>query len=182
MAPRVHFTRRTVFLGRGVSNPYAATPVVDGTPVTPAMDNNGVLFFRNAPLNANGILPGGAPATRFITSNPGAGVVASASLAASGGINPAKNVPVLLDFACGDTAATGRQIVVLRDGASGVGTVLWVAELGPNAANVSEHHSIVIPQGIAVAGSTNTAMTLEFTAAPAGTGFQSVTLWGYFGT
>lgn len=73
------------------------------------------------------------------------------------------------------TAAQGQIDVLLRDGATGAGTVLWstrIAALAGTSVNVSL-------AGLNIAGSVNTAMTLEFAAAPAATNFAGVALTAY---
>lgn len=181
--PRIQFTRRTLILVRAILNPYTGNTVLDGTPVTPSADNFGVLYTRSPPANgATGILQGQKPATRQANSNPAVATQATASLAASGGVNPAANIAVLISWACGDTAASGKQTVNLRDGASGLGTILWTKEVGPLPANGYAQETIVIPVNLGMPGTNNTAMTLEFAAAPSATGFQSVAIFGEYVT
>lgn len=65
--------------------------------------------------------------------------------------------------------------IALRDGASGAGTILWQKQyiLAVGAVldvNISD---------LALPGTTNTAMTLEFSGAPAATNLESVELTGY---
>lgn len=66
-------------------------------------------------------------------------------------------------------------VATLRDGATGAGTILWqerfIALAGTRVGIDRNNLNIV--------GSVNTAMTLEFTAAPAGTDFETVNLNGY---
>jgi hypothetical protein len=73
------------------------------------------------------------------------------------------------------TAAQGQIIVNLRDGATGVGTILWSAQFAL-AAGTSDRLPLT---GLNIVGSANTAMTLETAAAPAATNFASVALSGY---
>ncbi len=65
--------------------------------------------------------------------------------------------------------------VVLRDGGAGAGTVLWSTRLNASAGfAISQNLS-----GLNIVGSANTAMTLEFTAAPTATNFAGVSMTGY---
>ena len=65
--------------------------------------------------------------------------------------------------------------VVVRDGATGVGTILWqdriIAPIGTDGR--------VSVQGLNIVGSAATAMTIEFTAAPAATDFETISGTGY---
>lgn len=63
---------------------------------------------------------------------------------------------------------------VLRNGATGAGTILWTAKLS-NLANTSVPFSATVN----IAGSKNTAMTLESTAAPAASSHVTVAMDGY---
>lgn len=72
------------------------------------------------------------------------------------------------------TAAQGQIDVLLRDGATGAGTVLWSARL---AAAAGTGQTVVL-NGLNIVGSAATAMTLEFAAAPAATNFAGVALSG----
>ncbi len=65
--------------------------------------------------------------------------------------------------------------VVLRDGATGAGTVLWSGRYtGPAGTTIH-----VERDGLNLVGSVNTAMTMEFVAAPGAGDFQTVTLNGF---
>lgn len=77
-------------------------------------------------------------------------------------------------LACGATAQTPIQ-VVLRDGLTGVGAVLWSAFL---AAPVDGSGLICIT-GIGIPGTAGNAMTLEFTAAGVAASEEAVTMTGY---
>ena len=77
-------------------------------------------------------------------------------------------------IACVGTA-TGVEVVVLRDGATGAGTVLWS---GLVSAPINSSNIITIG-GLNIHGTKNTAMTLEFVAAGATSSFESVAMTGY---
>lgn len=65
--------------------------------------------------------------------------------------------------------------VLLRDGATGAGTVLWSTRVSaPAGGNVQVQIS-----GLNIVGSAATAMTLEFSAAPVATNFEGVAMTGY---
>jgi hypothetical protein len=175
--PRAHLTRRTIMLVRSTSAPYGgANGIVDGTPLTLACDNFGVLYTQPAPVGPSKPSNVPVPASQFATATPAVATVASASVAASG-INPFHNVASTLSWSWGDTAAVaGFIVLVLRDGASGVGPILWSKTLGPFPAGTMIAGDITFSDNGAPFGSTATAMTLEFLAAPSATGRQSVSL------
>jgi hypothetical protein len=75
-------------------------------------------------------------------------------------------------------AAVGAQaaelVFVLRDGASGAGTILWTAGF---VAAATVAHNLTI-SGLNIKGTRGTAMTLETTAAPAATNLAKVSMTG----
>jgi hypothetical protein len=78
-------------------------------------------------------------------------------------------------MAVGATPQTLIQ-VNLRDGISGVGTILWSMSI-VLAAN--EQEKLFSISGLSIIGTVNTAMTLEFSAAGVANSVQSVALTGY---
>lgn len=62
----------------------------------------------------------------------------------------------------------------MRDGASGAGTILWS---GAVAAPANGSETIAIP--LSIAGSANTAMTIEFSAAGVAASLEAVSMTGY---
>ncbi len=66
-------------------------------------------------------------------------------------------------------------VVNLRDGASGAGTILWSGRFTAPAGTTV----VFARENLNIFGTVNTAMTMEFAAAPAGTDFQNVALNGY---
>lgn len=80
-------------------------------------------------------------------------------------------------FCCAAADVATGAILRLRDGATGAGTVLrsWRLHV-MNAAGDTLQVDIA---GLDITGSVNTAMTLEFAAAPGAASFQSVGLGGY---
>lgn len=77
-------------------------------------------------------------------------------------------------IACGSTAQA-PVFVYLRDGASGVGTIIWAAAIAAPANGVGG----VCISDLNIVGSANTAMTLEFSAAGVTSSQEAVTLSGY---
>lgn len=77
---------------------------------------------------------------------------------------------------------TAPYQVVLRDGATGAGTVLWSSLAGQLSGASSRWTDHIQLSGLSIVGSANTAMTLEFTTAAAGgstTTQMQVALQGY---
>lgn len=66
--------------------------------------------------------------------------------------------------------------VVVRDGASGAGPILWADQLFAPAAGSKDRVTLT---GLNIIGSAATAMTLEFIAAPGATNFEAVAATGY---
>lgn len=107
--------------------------------------------------------------------NPAVGVRATTTKAA-GGVG-VKHVcrAISWTIACAATPQAAVMIIALRDGATGVGAVLFVKQVilpanGQWEGNLTD---------LEIIGSDNTAMTLEFVAAGVADAFQSVSLSGY---
>lgn len=114
----------------------------------------------------------GSPGEWAINHAPAANTVATISRAAV-----ANSVHICRGFSVSinAVAAIAAPLVVnLRDGATGAGTILWTERL---MAPVGTTFTIT-REGLNIVGSTNTAMTLEFTAAPGATNFENVNLNG----
>lgn len=109
-----------------------------------------------------------------ITSAPAANTQATATKAAGGG-----GFRHVLTTICADVnavaAVAAPLVLVVRDGATGVGTILWQRRL---TAVIGTTASVQL-SGLAIVGSDNTAMTVEFTAAPGATNFETVSATGY---
>lgn len=107
-----------------------------------------------------------------LISAPAAATKASATVAAAGvGV---RRIMSSLSFSLSAIAAQGEIEVQVRDGATGVGPVLW--QMGVNApvgGNINFSLS-----GLDLLGSVNTAMTIEFSAAPAAGNFERVNAQG----
>jgi len=102
-----------------------------------------------------------------VVSNPAAGTQASASKAA---VASTRHVVDCVSFSATEstTAVTNTDLSInVRDGTTGAGTVIWVWAVSDNigTATISTQyvpsHSIC---GLNLAGTTNTAMTVEFSA------------------
>lgn len=108
---------------------------------------------------------------------PAVNVLASASRAAAGAglVNVCRSITATV--AAGAAPAAVQLDVVLRDGATGAGAIIWQGALalqGVAGASDKLHAS-----GLYIPGSPNTAMTLEFTAAGGLNTFERVTLGGF---
>jgi hypothetical protein len=129
-------------------------------------------------------IEGGTPriANWAITHTPAAATQATITRAAAGvGIRHVATA-ITATFATVTADTSGNVLVNLRDGATGAGTILWSARLviDTNVATVagSPLAGIAIT-GLAIPGTANTAMTLEFAAAGAANTFETVALSGY---
>lgn len=113
-----------------------------------------------------------SPADWAVQHTPGAAAQATISKAAiTGFAHTCTSITVTL-------AAVGAQaaelVFVLRDGASGAGTILWTGGM-VGAAATSQNITI---SPLNIKGTRGTAMTLETTAAPAATNLAKVSMTG----
>ena len=110
-------------------------------------------------------------------SNPAVSTQATASKAA---VAAMRHVADCISFSAGSTTAIGAAgflTINLRDGATGAGTVIWTHEIALAAAAGQN----VPPFGLCglnLAGTTNTAMTFEFSALTTNL-IESVSISGY---
>lgn len=81
---------------------------------------------------------------------------------------------ITISHAAGATAGTPVTYVV-RDGATGAGTILWAATIS-SPANTSKEMTV---GGLNLVGTANTAMTIESITVGAAATIQSVTAQGY---
>lgn len=120
------------------------------------------------------------PGDWAINDAPAAAIAASATKAA--GAAGERHVATALSFIiCAEsaTAPTATNLnVTLRDGASGVGTILMIWRIHVAADMLSENIAQVTLGGLNVVGSVNTAMTLEFNAGVINI-LEAVNLTGY---
>lgn len=114
-----------------------------------------------------------------LVNDPAANTQATATRAASstGGVHVADCITAT--FVGGTTApAAIVGTVVIRDGATGAGTIVWAADIALKG-NIAENPAPIAVCGLGIAGTANTAMTVEFTAAGGANSFETVTLTGY---
>jgi hypothetical protein len=98
----------------------------------------------------------------MVVHNPAASSQATASIAAEASV---RHVADCISFSAGSTTAPALTALTvnLRDGATGAGTIIWTHEVIIGAATGQN----VVPYGLcglSLTGTTNTAMTLEFSA------------------
>jgi hypothetical protein len=119
------------------------------------------------------------PSSWTVVSAPAANAQGSASIAAEAAVrHVADCVSFSGDAAAAVTAAAGS--VVIRDGATGAGTIIWqlrIAHLVAAAAGIQTIAAFGVC-GLNLVGTTNTAMTAEFNAGVTGEE-QAITITGY---
>jgi hypothetical protein len=115
------------------------------------------------------------PGDWSVTNTPAAATAATITkAAAAAGIRHiATGISVTL--AAGATAQAAAIIVALRDGLTGAGAILWSKQVILPVNGVWDFNL----SGLDIVGSAATAMTLEFTSAPAAGVFASVSLTGH---
>lgn len=115
-----------------------------------------------------------SPGEWTLTNAPSVSTQATATRAAGGATvrHVLKSIQASLQAVVAQAAPV---VAVVRDGATGVGTILWqdrlIAPAGFNA--------VISIDGLNIVGSLNTAMTVEFTAAPVATNFETISASGY---
>jgi hypothetical protein len=127
------------------------------------------------PADRNGFpQPVVAPGSWSVYHAPAAATKATITKAAGG--TGVRHVATMISatIACDSTAQTPLN-VYLRDGATGAGTILWA---GTVAAPANGNGGVAVPLPN-VAGTENTAMTLEFSAAGVTASVEAVTLCGF---
>lgn len=115
--------------------------------------------------------------TRWALNNTGAGAQATTSRAAVAGV---RHVADCVSFSAGASTTVAAASVIsvnLRDGATGAGTIIWTQSIFVPA-STGQIVPVFSVCGLALLGSPNTAMTLEFTAG-IGNLFETVDLSGY---
>lgn len=108
---------------------------------------------------------------------PAANTQATASQAAAGASTKNVCTGFMVTASAGAAAPTAIQLnFVIRDGATGAGTVLWAGVLGvPATAGASTGVAI---SGLWLVGTANTAMTIEFSAAGGANTIEAVSMQG----
>jgi len=119
-----------------------------------------------------------------ITSNPAGGAQATATHAAVPAIvgqaaksHICQSIHATLADGTG-TAAAAAISIVLRDGPSGSGAIIWSSQLSVPA-TVGQAAAPVEISGLTIPGTPGNAMTLEFTAAGAANVFETVSATGF---
>lgn len=152
----------------------AAEVALQGGSATPLLCTpEGVLYVSDIGGALPPPVPGtaGAPITAFDTPAAAAAPVAAAPADAAL-VNVLNNLVVTLNA----VAAQGVLTVVVRDGATGVGAIIYSFFIGPLAAGTSQ---VVQLQDLDLRNAAvNTALTVETTAAPAATNFASIAWQG----
>lgn len=113
------------------------------------------------------------PGTWTVVHTPSAATAAIAAKAAGGAGVRHICRGIHASIACGANAQT-PILLVLRDGATTAGTIIWSKKLSAPANSVAN----IDITGLAIVGSENTAMTLEFAAAGVAASEQDCTLTG----
>lgn len=134
-----------------------------------------------ATLSATGAVQTATPGEWSITAQPAVNVAASVTRAAVGGTRHVART-IAADVVAGTTAPAGIVLnPVLRDGATGVGAILWGRYLALEAV-IGFSDDTASGGTMNVVGTAGNAMTLEFTAAGGANTFESVALTGYDAT
>jgi hypothetical protein len=130
-----------------------------------------------ASLSANGALPIVFPGNWGIFNTPASGTQATVTRAAgAAGVRHVANC-LAATFANNTNGGGQAETVVIRDGAAGVGTIIFTTLLSTTGSGGSSDHIFLC--GINAVGSPATPMTIEFTAAPPATELEAVQLNGY---
>lgn len=124
----------------------------------------------------------GLPQSAWVATHaPAANTVATITKASAGaGLKNVCNA-ISATLVAGGTAPTAATAtLVLRDGASGAGTIVWSHTL--SVAATAGTGQIITIGGLAIPGTAATAMTLEFTGAAGANTFESVSMNGSVST
>lgn len=157
-----------------------ATMFVAGSSGAVPLASTHLGFFPAASTTTARNLSGAALADkggRFsIVSTPAVSTLGSASIAAEAGV---RHVADCATFSAGSTTAPvlTKLTVSLRDGATGAGTIItsWTVVIPAGTGQNVAPYAVC---GLNLAGTTNTAMTLEFSALLTNL-FEDVTLTGF---
>jgi hypothetical protein len=113
-----------------------------------------------------------------ITANPAANAIASASHAAVPGKSHVCNTIHCTLSSNAVLAAAINVSFIVRDGASGVGAVLWSSSLSlPNTPGTAS--APISMSGLAITGTLGNAFTVEFSAAAGAGTFETVSATGF---
>lgn len=101
--------------------------------------------------------------------------VATQPVATKAAVTAQKHVCTSISATIAAVAAQGLIQLNLRDGITGVGTIIWSKQVALPVGGVWE----VNLTDLSIPGSIGNAMTLELSGAPAATNYGSVALTGY---
>lgn len=154
-----------------------------GIPVAHVTLWNGATYDRSYAASAanqstqpvTGVAIVTGPGNWTLTSAPAAGAQATATRAA--GAAGVRHVLTSIAADITASAAQGPLIVAVRDGATGVGTILWQRRLSAQTTPFADAR--IELSGLNIVGSAATAMTVEFTAAGVATTTETVSATGY---
>lgn len=148
----------------------AQVSLSDGVPAVAQVDGVGALWVHD--IASSDVRDGINAFDIFNT--PAAAIQATATVAAPG--NGKRNLIRSLSGSISAVAAAQPMLtIVIRDGASGVGTIRWSVNVGPILIGESKVFSF---DNLNISSSNNTALTVEFTAAPAAGNFESIAATG----
>lgn len=110
---------------------------------------------------------------------PAANTQATASKAAGGANVRHICTGILATFVAGAVAPTAVQVtVVVRDGATGSGTIIWTGVMALPAV-AGQSAAPIMHDDLTLVGTLNTAMTVEFIAAGGANTVEAVSIQGY---
>jgi hypothetical protein len=130
--------------------------------------------LHRAPYKANILAVAAKLGDWSIHSDPAAGAQASATKAASGLGSSHVLTSICATLSAG-AAASGIVKLYVRDGAAGAGPIIWSANLQVPAAG----HGRIVLTDLGIAGSSNTALTVEFAAAAGAGSQENISATGY---
>ncbi len=143
---------------------------------------NGTTYDRQRSISATNLTAATSTGTTLnvplstwsVTNTPAAATQATASKGAGGGT--VRHVATTIT-ACSAQAGTAQTPIAinLRDGATGAGTILRTWKIS----SIIQDSKCVEASGLAMIGTANTAMTIEFAAAGVAASEQTVTLTGF---
>jgi hypothetical protein len=156
-----------------------------GTKIAPLYDQNAGLFYFMrrvtaaflATFRADAAVSVAGPGEWSVQAAPASNTIASGTKVAGGaGVRHVLRSVSASAGAVGAPAATVLTVVV-RDGAAGVGPILWQRNVGVEA--VAGKVNGFDLAGLNLVGSANTALTVEFTGAGGAGVFESLSATGF---
>lgn len=129
--------------------------MANNQPFVGGLDKAGAVAHR-----ANGYNNVIEPIEITVVGQPAVGAQATAGFAAVAGVKYICR-SISLSLAAQAGVAAGFVKCMLRDGATGVGAVIWLGVMGVDVAGRADH---IVLSGLNIDGTTGNAMTLEFIA------------------